>query len=408
MLNLALGTPLETEGRSYIKTQAGKMGHAIYGPYEFREPGSYSVDFHLELTERPGRSQDPVCAILDVVRNAGNDVLASRSIKLSDLREGRTRFSLNFVLNDRAKLEYRVWTSGAVALNIDAHRRVQQLNQAANGRMVHELADFPDRDAECPAFFRSRYDRFHEYYDRGFGISFLNEAVVLTFGGINIYVRQDDDFNFIGEVLTEKIYNFVTKDPVCAIDVGMNVGFSTLQFALKENVQEVVSFEPFPETYGRAVDNLSLNPSLASKVKHFCVGLSDQEWSGDVLNTSSDSGSFSVVANTGGNVAVTLKDAASVLGPILRHARERGMRNVLKIDCEGSEYAIFRSLDRAGLFSYVDAVMVEWHAMFDDVNQIDLFEPMHRAGFMIFDRSPPAGNGFFYGVRLGERSPAAA
>ena len=49
--------------------------------------------------------------------------------------------------------------------------------------------------------------------------------------------------------------------------------------------------------------------------------------------------------------------------------------------------------------------MVEWHAMFADRTQEDLIGPLRRNGFLVFDRSPPRGNGFFYAVRMAD--PAA-
>lgn len=44
--------------------------------------------------------------------------------------------------------------------------------------------------------------------------------------------------------------------------------------------------------------------------------------------------------------------------------------------------------------------MVEWHAMFEAMTQETLIPPLREVGFIVFDRSPPAGNGFFYAARL--------
>ena len=73
---------------------------------------------------------------------------------------------------------------------------------------------------------------------------------------------------------------------------------------------------------------------------------------------------------------------------------------IVKCDCEGSEFAIFRSLAAAGLLGRITACMVEWHAMFDDRTQEDLIAPLRDNGFIVFDRSPPTGNGFFYAVKV--------
>jgi len=408
MFNLKLGTAFTREdGRSSLRTHRGVKGYALYGPYEFREPGSYSVDFRLAPTaEADLPRRDKLCATIDVASDIGTSVLAKRRIMLSDLRQGERGFRIEFTLRARSKLEYRVWTSGAIALDVDEHRRVCRREDVTDAlRDAMRLVEFPAPDDEQPAFFRLHHARFRRYFDNGFDIAFLDGQVVLSHGGISFFVRTEDDFNFIGEVLITKIYDFIMDAPACVIDIGMNIGYSTLQFARKPNVREIFSYEPFPETFQRAVDNLELNPDLIGKVQYFRAGLSDKTWSGNVMTGATDnSGSRSVAFNEGDRpVSVQLLDAGATLGPILESARARGLRTVLKVDCEGSEYAIFRSLSQARLFDAVDVIMVEWHAMFDKINQHDLIAPLREAGFVVFDQSPPTGNGFFYAARLGNR-----
>jgi hypothetical protein len=114
-----------------------------------------------------------------------------------------------------------------------------------------------------------------------------------------------------------------------------------------------------------------------------------------------------VDAGQGTPIQVSVRDAGEVLGPIIESARERGLDVIVKMDCEGSEYAICESLVRNDLLRHITAFMVEWHAIFGDKSQADLTRPLREAGFLIFDRSPPSGNGFFYAVNLGA-SPRAS
>jgi FkbM family methyltransferase len=183
----------------------------------------------------------------------------------------------------------------------------------------------------------------------------------------------------------------------------MNIGFSSLQFASKDEVREVHSFEPFRSTYDRAIANIYLNGSMGRKISPHNFGLADRNWSGDVLAAQTwNSGAMSTVdAGQGTPIHVSLRDAAEVLAPIIESARARGLDIIVKMDCEGSEYAICESLMRAGLLRHISAFMVEWHAIFADKSQADLTRPLREAGFIIFDRSPPKGNGFFYAANLG-------
>jgi hypothetical protein len=74
----------------------------------------------------------------------------------------------------------------------------------------------------------------------------------------------------------------------------------------------------------------------------------------------------------------------------------------LKIDCEGSEFAIMQSLERAGLLILIDAIMIEWHKWWSaDLSQKDIIRSLLDAGFVVFDRTTPANvfAGMVYAVR---------
>jgi hypothetical protein len=54
--------------------------------------------------------------------------------------------------------------------------------------------------------------------------------------------------------------------------------------------------------------------------------------------------------------------------------------NLLKIDCEGSEYEVLRSLDTAH-WAKIDRVVIEYHDFGDDRNHRELIEILHNNGF---------------------------
>lgn len=54
--------------------------------------------------------------------------------------------------------------------------------------------------------------------------------------------------------------------------------------------------------------------------------------------------------------------------------------NLLKIDCEGSEYEVLRSLD-ASHWARIDRVVIEYHDFGDDRNHCELIEILHNNGF---------------------------
>lgn len=399
MLNPAVGAAEDADGRSWIVTRRGIAGHAVYGPYELRRPGDYVVEFQLERADELRAPRDVPCAMLDVVSDAGRATLARKEILLSQLRDGRTTFALPFTLAQARKLEYRVWVSGEAALRIDAHPQAVALSD--RHALIGTAFPADDEGDEAP-FFRTHRPLLRAMHAQGIGVAIRDGGVVLGVGGVALNARSRDDLTFIGEVFHENAYTFSTARDACVIDIGMNIGLASLLFASRREVREVWSFEPFRNTYDRALANLALNPRLAAKINAENCGLSDHDHAGSILVAAqSDSGAMSTVDSQQGDpVHIVLKDAARALRPIIDRARACGLDVIVKCDCEGSEFAIFRSLAAAGLLGRITAFMVEWHAMFDDKTQDDLIAPLRDNGFIVFDRSPPTGNGFFYAAKV--------
>lgn len=403
MLNLNMGAQDAVGGRSSIVTDAGKHGHAVYGPYDYLEPGPHVVEFNLEAAGAPAKGGDFLCAVVDVAHDLGRNCVARKEIWFSQLRAGRTAFTLTFDAVANSRYEYRVWVSGAVALRIDDYRPVAALAEGAENLSATLAARrFPEEEGQAIPFFVENLPMLRSLYERGIGVSIVRGATVLTVEGVSLFARSADDLTFIGEVFYENAYNFSLSQPACVVDIGMNIGLASLLFAGKAEVAEVHAFEPFRNTFDRASDNLQLNPALAAKISAHNVGLSDHDEDGTILiDQHGDSGAMTTVGVPGGVPAhLSLRDAGTLLGPIIAAARARGQQVVLKVDCEGSEFAIFRSLEQAGLLPDIAAFMVEWHAMFDGKTQHDLTGPLKAHGYLVFDRSPPIGNGFFYAARL--------
>ena len=220
-----------------------------------------------------------------------------------------------------------------------------------------------------------------------------------TGGGISFFIKTLDDLNFVGEVLVKNTYNILTPSAACVIDIGMNIGLTTLRLAASENVREVHAFEPFPSTFDRAVANASLNPAFTTKIQMHNYGLFDSDREATTYINSNDSGSNSVLAAGQGAVrSGSTARGGRELEPIIASARARGLLVVLKVDCEGSEFAVFRSLEASGLLTHIAAFMVEYHIGWGSGEE--LTKRLTEAGFIVVDLGEPGSNGFFYAVRV--------
>jgi hypothetical protein len=157
----------------------------------------------------------------------------------------------------------------------------------------------------------------------------------------------------------------------------------------------------FHATYTRACENIVLNYDLAHKISAHNFGLSDTDEQKTVLIPDEiRPGSFSIRGwPTGTPQDITIRDAATVLEPIINAAKANGRDVIAKIDCEGAEFEVFSSLEKHRLLPEISAFMVEWHPVSSERTQHALIAPLVRHGFIVFDLSGRSGNGFFYAVR---------
>jgi FkbM family methyltransferase len=386
MLNLAIGTA-EGDG---LRNRPGAIGHAIYGPYTQLEPGSYLAEFTIRLINAEEDGENLSCCIVDVVANHGRDVIAWDAVLASQLRNGAL-VKLGFQLDQAAQVEYRVHVNGRVPLLI------------ANNAVAHavEPENWPEQGPQT-SFMRDHKPMLKRLHDMGVKMAIVGDHMVMEKAGVRFNARVYDDVNFVHELFVINAYNLLFERPTCIIDIGMNVALASLLFATKPFVEEVHAFEPFEATHKRGIANIELNPELALKITVNNFGLGDNVEGDVALNIcdSSDSGGMSTLDREGGTLMrIPMRDAATALRPIIDSAKARGLEVIVKIDCEGSEFDVFASLARSDLLKEIRGFMVEWHRVFEGRDQEELVSPLLAGGFIVFDVTPPEGNGFFYAVR---------
>ncbi|MBO9726087.1 MAG: FkbM family methyltransferase [Novosphingobium sp.] len=397
MINGNVGSQRLIRGRTVIESDFGREGHALYGPYQPLPAGEYFVQFRISAIDLGDSLDEEIVAAIDVSIDGGRENVAVLEITAGMFRRGLDKFTLDFVLVNKAVVEYRIWVPGKARLEMDAYCPVGRRG------MEPEAIQFPKVVNGVPDILRSHEERLRHLYERGFSIAVEGSDVLLAKDGIRFHAREADDLHLIEEIFLEQVYNFESSRPTVVIDIGMNLGLVSMQFARNPIVKKVYSFEPFPSTYGRAQANLLLNPSLATKIVPTNAGVGEIDGPLKIrVQDNGDSGARST-RDTGQGEEIEL--AMSLAPRVLREVLDAnpGCDLVIKIDCEGAEYGIFEKIAQAGLWEQVSAVMVEWHHAIPGKTGADLIEPLKQAGFMVFDRSPHTlvnnYNGFFYAVR---------
>jgi FkbM family methyltransferase len=409
VLNLAVGSPRNIDGKVCILTKQGSSGHAVYGPYQHLDPGRYAVEFNLAAAGPLQFDRDEVCAAVDVAAEFGRVIFAREDVALSRLRGGPVCIRLVFHTRAPWILEFRVAVTGRVPLLIEDYCRVLRLVDVnVDSASPLDATRFPDPLVlPKPIIFLQHLSIFRGFYEYGAVVKIIGNDVVVTIDGVSFYARVLDDLRFIDEIFLRNTYNFLLGNECCVIDIGMNIGLVSLRFAQKAVVKEVHSFEPLRRTYDRARANLSLNPEFARKIFAYNIGLADTDEEKTILiNDAGDSGAFTIGGSAIGTPEhISIRNAATVLKPIVDAAKSNGRDIIAKVDCEGSEFPIFTTLEEHGLLADISVFMVEWHRGVRGKTQRDLITPLIGHGFVIFDLAGKAGNGFFYAVRR-SRSPS--
>lgn len=411
MLNLRLicnpqtGSLADLDGKQCVLTRAGMAGHALYGPYQRLEPGYYAAEICLRAAEEYTFEQDEICAQFDVAVQQGNVTLGCQDVFLSQLQHGEVFVPLTFHNTVTQPFEFRLHVSGQIPLVIEERCRVIALEGTdVDHAALLQATRFPDPTiASAPALLRALLPNFRLLHENGAVIKVVDDALVVTLAGVSFHARARDDVILVGELFLKHVYNFVAEGEWCAIDIGMNIGLASLLLAVKPFVREVHAFEPFADTLERARANLGLNPEIAGKIQLYNVGLADTDEDKTVLIPSDvPSGSFGILGlPSGAPHRIFVRNAATVLRPIISAAKARGRNVIVKVDCEGSEFPIFAALDAGGLIEDISAFMVEWHKIDWRKTQQELMAPLLRRGFLVFDLSREGANGFFYAVRHG-------
>ncbi|MBX6361733.1 MAG: FkbM family methyltransferase [Acidobacterium ailaaui] len=186
------------------------------------------------------------------------------------------------------------------------------------------------------------------------------------------------------EVFVFQEYNYIIEKPSVLIDIGFNVGYTSLFFAKNEMVKKVYAFEPFDETLEQGKLNLSLNPMLKEKVILYNYGLSGKDEERCIWYNFNVKGGIGKLGNDVSKISdsikkrIILKRFDEVYSEIAK--KEIGNEIILKIDCEGDEYEIVKSFHNIQQELLPGVLLIEWHSLGDE----EIIKHIRSFGYHIF------------------------
>ena len=239
------------------------------------------------------------------------------------------------------------------------------------------------------------------------GVQFTNAGteIIAQAPAFKAAVENEDELFILKEVVADGVYNLSPSAPgAVVLDIGMNVGLASLQFAAHPRVAAVWAYEPVAATYRRALANFDRNPELALKIKPHNWGLSDAD--GEMTFDYSPRCRGAVGVNGMATefrryhrienlepVTVTMRNT----GEVIRTMRVEypGAELIVKMDCEGCEYQILSALRREKLLRQVQAFLIEWHKH----GPTELVHTLADAGLATLSLMPREQTGMIYAFR---------
>ncbi len=229
------------------------------------------------------------------------------------------------------------------------------------------------------------------------------EKFEVTIEGLRFNVNSLSNMAVLYEVFIERIYEVdLIPQNLLVIDIGMNVGVASHYFAMHEQVKAVYGYEPFAETYLEALDNLALNSSVSHKI--FCHNYGVSNLSETRELSLFDSGLLSASTmknpsneygrNPGKTIRVQLRSITEIFDSVFPQYPDSPV--LLKIDCEGEEYAIFEKLKGTQYLDKIICVLIEWH----EKGAEPISGLLKDHGFQMLHLPHPTANcGMIYGFR---------
>jgi FkbM family methyltransferase len=228
-------------------------------------------------------------------------------------------------------------------------------------------------------------------------------------GELTFEISSAEDVFVLMEVFGLGVYALEHPARAVVIDIGANIGASSLFFASKPWVDRVHSFEPLKPTAKIARANIDRNASVRDKIKlnEFGLGSRDEtltveyspEWKGK-------SGKAALPTNLPRTVAswkenIELRASSKILPEIIDSAPGRSV--IVKMDCEGGEWNILPDLATSGLLPRIDQMLFEWH----DRSPEPLEQLLVENGFNVIRRTDALGAviGLIYATNIRANAP---
>jgi len=219
---------------------------------------------------------------------------------------------------------------------------------------------------------------YYEAYLASFGIldgySIKGNSAIINIDNFpEITLSLGNDNGDIHGVFFKKVYSFLPVKNRFVIDIGANIGDSSIYFALC-GAKKVIALEPFPKNNQTAQKNIEAN-HLLNKIILILAGCSKEK--SEIIINSEQEGAGSATDETNSGIKVPFITLENLVNQY-----DIPNDSVMKIDCEGCEYDVIMSSSKSLLRKFTH-IEVEYHYGYRNLEK-----KLEECGFKIKHSSP--------------------
>jgi FkbM family methyltransferase len=185
-------------------------------------------------------------------------------------------------------------------------------------------------------------------------------------------LNQGTDISLVSEIFVRQVYGSEFEQKV-VVDVGAYNGDSAIYFA-RNGAKLVIGLEPDPRSLELARENVKLN-DLNDKVKLLNVALSTRTGESK-LGVNAETPNITHIAEPNGRVDDGLEIETITVEEIMKRFNLHNI-DFLKMNCEGCEYGIIRTLQTSTLES-INEIILEFHN-----GPLDIPKILSKQGFAV-------------------------
>lgn len=208
----------------------------------------------------------------------------------------------------------------------------------------------------------------------------------------------DSPVTLLFEIVSDGSYHYFRNVDLAGtiVDIGANIGCTSLDFALLYPRARIHAYEPNPATFETLRLNLEAN-KVGARVTAFSEAVGSScgmlpLWTG--MPSRSVSSYFTTSPHPDAQrVDVPIIDLATCLARV-----KTPTISLLKIDAEGAEVEMLESAP-AGVLQKAERIALEYHLMFHPDADQQCLRALESAGFKCHRTTPDAGLGMIYAWR---------